>query len=261
MRPLAAAVLALAFIGPTLSCGDDGSAPTGPNEPGDGEQTYSHTLSVGASAQDLLAADDFTDLVVEVDYMTGYAPDPTALDRLETFLEARLYKASITIQDPTEIPAGGQDAYTLDEVRDLETDHRNTYTDGSTLAVYLLIVDGSFEQENVLGIAHYNTSTAFFGAAYDEASGGLGQPSRELTEATTFRHEFGHLLGLVAIDGSGTEMQAEHQDEENGHHCDNDRCLMYYAVESTDLFGSVFGDEIPALDRNCLDDLQANGGR
>ena len=125
----------------------------------------------------------------------------------------------------------------------------------------MLIVDGEYEQANVLGVAHRNTSTAYFGAALDAVSGGLTQPTRRQAEATVFRHEFGHLLGLVAIPGSGTDMQTEHQDEAHGHHCDDDSCLMYYAVESTDLFASVFGGTIPELDAQCIADLRANGGK
>lgn len=229
----------------------------GPIENGE----YSHLEATGASARDFLAAESYTSLVIELDYMAGYAPDPQALDQLRAFLAARLNKSSITIRTPTEIPAGGQASYSLSEIRALEAEHRDEYTEGTTLAAYMLIVDGDYEQANVLGIAHLNTSTAYFGAALDEVSGGLTQPSRELTEATVFHHEFGHLFGLVAIPGSGTTMQTDHQDQAHGHHCDDDRCLMYYAVETTDLFGGIIGSEVPALDANCLADLAANGGK
>lgn len=229
--------------------------------PGNGDQPYSHVRSVGASANDLLADDAFNSVVVEVDFMTGFEPDAGALDLLGDFLAARLNKSSITIRTPTEIPAGAQQSYTLEEVRALEEQHRDEFTDGSTLVAYMLIVDGEFEQANVLGVAHLNTSTTYFGAALDAVSGGLTQPTRRQAEATVFQHEFGHLLGLVALPGSGTDMQTDHQDEAHGHHCDNDRCLMYYAVESTDLFADIFGESIPELDANCLADLQANGGR
>lgn len=231
------------------------------DDDGGNEQSYSHKRSVGASANDLLAGDKFTSLVVEVDFMTGFEPDAGALDLLGDFLAARLNKSSVTIRAPTEIPAEGQQAYTLDEIRALENHHRDEFTEGSRLVAYMLIVDGEFEQANVLGVAHLNTSTAYFGAALDAVSGGLTQPTRRQAEASVFRHEFGHLLGLVAIPGSGTDMQTDHQDEAHGHHCDDDTCLMYYAVESTDLFASVFGGSIPELDANCLADLEANGGK
>lgn len=222
-------------------------------------QQFSHTLAPGHSARDFLSADKFTDLVVEIDYMTGYKPNANALNTLEQFFSQWLHKAEIVILEPTEIQGKDEDTYSAEEIRNLEIEFRDTFTEEPSLSAYILIVDGKYAQENVLGIAYYNTSVAFFGAAFDQASGGLTQVSRYEIETTSFRHEFGHLFGLVAIDGSGTEMQEPHK--EHGNHCDNDQCLMYYAVESTELFGSVFGGDIPQLDQNCINDLQANGGK
>lgn len=242
------------------SCMD--STGSGDSDDADIARPYSHLRNPGASANDFLADSNFTELVIEVDYMEGYAPNAKALDSLKAFLEQRLNKTSVTILEPTVIPPGNQDSYSAAEIRAFEDEHRDEFTKSTQdnqLTAYMVIVDGYFNQNNVLGIAYYNTSNAFFGAAYDEASGGIGQASRFLIEATSFRHEFGHLFGLVNIEGSGTEMQRNHQ--ANGHHCDNDQCLMYYAMETTDLFGQFVGEEIPSLDQNCIDDLQANGGR
>lgn len=238
--------------------------PTSTTEDDDSTQPYSQTENPGLAANDFLDDANFSELVIEIDYMEGFAPNQEALDSLEAFLEQRLHKSSITILEPTEIPSGGQDAYSATDIRNLEEEHRSEFTEttgSDQLTAYMIIVDGYFDQSNVLGIAYYNTSNAFFGPAYEDASGSIGQPSRYLIEAVSFRHEFGHSFGLVNIPGSGTDMQHEHQDEENGHHCDNDECLMYYAMETTDLFGQFVGEEIPPLDNNCILDLQTNGGR
>lgn len=59
-------------------------------------------------------------------------------------------------------------------------------------------------------------------------------------------------------------MQTDHKDEENGNHCDNESCLMYYAMERPDLisqFLDLDGEDVPGLDTNCIADLQANGGK
>lgn len=227
----------------------------------DDQVVYSHTLNPGYSANDFLSADNFTKLEVEIDYMMGYEPNAVALDSLEAFLEQRLNKVSVSILQPTQIPAKGQSSYTATDIRNLEAEYRNEFTEDSTLKAYMIIVDSDFEQQNVLGIAYYNTSSAFFGGTYDEVSGGFNQPSRELTESISFRHEFGHLFGLVNIPGSGTDMQVNHQDTDHGHHCTDDTCLMYYAMENAGVFGQFFGEEIPSLDANCINDLQANGGK
>ncbi|MFD2531233.1 peptidase [Gracilimonas halophila] len=243
----------------TVSCFNN---PTGTDEDNEEEpDQYSHTQNPGLSANDFLSNENYTDLVIEVDYMPGYAPNQQAIDSLQAFLERRLNKTTVTILEPTEVPSGDQSQYSASDVRDLESEHRSEFTEGETLAAYMIIVDGEYEQQNVLGIAYYNTSNAFFGPAYDQASSGFGAPSRYQVEPTSLRHKFGHLFGLVNIDGSGTDMQTDHQDEQNGHHCDNENCLMYYAMERPDLISQFFDDSVAELDANCIADLQANGGK
>ena len=36
---------------------------------------------------------------------------------------------------------------------------------------------------------------------------------------------------------------------------------MYYATETSDIFGTLVTDDIPQLDAQCLMDLRANGGK
>ncbi|MEX0608082.1 MAG: hypothetical protein WD016_04140 [Balneolaceae bacterium] len=248
-------LLFMALIFLTTSCFGN------PSDADEGD-SYSHIRNPGTSANDFLSGENFTNLVIEIDYMGENAPNERALDSLQVFLEQRLNKTSVSILDPTEIPAGEQSTYTANEIRDLEQEHRNEFTEGETLAAYIIIVDGRFEQINVLGIAYFNTSNAFFGPAYEDATSGFGAPSRYRTEATSFRHEFGHLFGLVGIPNSGTEMQTEHKDEEHGNHCDNESCIMYWALERPELLDQFIGtEELPKLDANCINDLQANGGR
>lgn len=255
---LSVSVLLLTAFG-LQSCLDS----TSPNQidpnPGD---SYSHIMNPGTSANDFLADSSFTNLIVEVDYMPGYAPNEQALDSLKAFFQQRLHKSSITIKEPTEVPSGNEERYSAEEIRDLEEENRSTFTKGDTLAAYFVILDGKYQERDLLGIAYYNTSNAFFGPSYEEASSGIGPPSRYQIEAISFRHEFGHLFGLVAVPGSDTEMQSEHRDEQHGNHCDNDECLMYYASERTQLIANnLSGNDITPLDANCKADLQANGGK
>lgn len=259
-RTILILLFSLLFMGLIVQSCDSPTSSDNDEDPLD----YSQTQNPGIAANDFLDDSNFGELVIEVDYMEGYAPNEEALDSLRAFMQQRLNKTSVTILEPTEITAGGQESYSAEEIRTLEEQHRDEFTEtteSNQLTAYMIIVDGYYEQGNVLGIAYYNTSNAFFGSAYDDASGEIGQSSRYLIEATSFRHEFGHLFGLVDIPGSGTDMQNDHQDEENGHHCTNEECLMHYAMETTDLFGQYIGEEIPPLNNNCILDLQNNGGQ
>lgn len=80
------------------------------------------------------------------------------------------------------------------------------------------------------------------------------QVSRQQLFTTLLQHEFGHLLGLV---DQGSPMQHSHRDTDNGAHCDNRSCLMYYAVETDAASAAI----TPLLDAACRADLKANGGK
>ena len=234
------------------------SESSGPDNENPG-QNFSHTLSTGASANDFLADDSFTGLSIEIDYVEGYQPSQTAIDNLESFLEQRLNKpggVSINLDDAISSPEN--DSFTADEIYDLEQQHRDTFSEGKTIAAYFIILDGAYETENVLGVAYLNTSMALFEEVILDNTGGLGQPSDATVEASVLMHEFGHILGLVNI---GTETVQAHEDTENEAHCNVESCLMYWAIQTTDLMGNLTGGEIPDLDAQCIQDLQANGGK
>jgi len=227
-------------------------------EPGETDFSFNHEINPGQSATEFLADDDFERLVVQVQYMQGYEPTQEGLNNLETFLSNRLNKTSITIMGPEEIPAAGQSSYTASDVRNLEREHRSQFSSENQIAAYFIIMDGEYSDADVLGIAHFNTSMALFRPKFDEVSSGIGSPSKEDVETIVLQHEFGHNLGLV---NNGVDMQTNHQDTENGRHCDNDECLMYYAFRNGDLFANIFGRSTPELDENCIADLQAAGGK
>jgi predicted Zn-dependent protease len=244
LLPAALAVLA--------ACGSDTSNAEPDPEP------YAHDLAPGASAGDFLSGGDFDRLVVEVQYVAGFRPTDAALEALQTFLSARLHKpGGIEVRLGAAVPAPNQASYSADDARALEEQHRTRYTEGTTIAAYLLFLDGEYAGgSNVLGIAYNNTSMAVFIEKISQHTGGPLEPSQETVEATVANHEFGHLLGLV---NNGSPMQAEHQDEPNGSHCDNEDCLMHYSVRLSDFIANLLGG-LPQLDQNCLNDLAANGG-
>ena len=251
---LSAAALVL-----VAGCGGDTTGPGGDDGGNDGP-AYSHTRTPGASAEDFLADGEFTGLTIEVDHVEGLAPSQEALDSLRVFLERRLNKpdgVSITLDDAIAPPEDS--VYSAEEIRDLEATHRDVFTEGDELAAYYLFLDGRFEQQGVLGIAYYNTSMAIFEQVIRENSGGATQPRTPVIEASSVRHEMGHVLGLVA---NGTPMAGEdHHDEAHGAHCTKQGTLMYYQVETTDFISNLEGGEVPPLDSLGIQDLRANGGK
>lgn len=262
LRRLAILAIIFSFTFAIFSCSDStvGTDDGGENTDGDEIVEFDSKAPAGDSAKSYLEGDQYTNLQVEIDYMPNHAPTQNGLDSLKTFLEQRLNKQTISFRDPTEIESGGQSSYSSSDIRSLEDKHRDyvTKSDDNTLQVYFLIVDGEYaNQSNVLGIAYWNTSVAFFGQTIEEVSGTPPTaPSKEKIEGTVFRHEFGHNMGLVGI---GTPTQSDHKTDGSAH-CTTDGCLMEPSVETTNFFDNFSGD-IPSLDEFCIEDLQANGGK
>ena len=151
----------------------------------------------------------------------------------------------------------GQDTYSSQQIRDLEAEHRTHYTraESDTIRAYFLVLDGKYTREKVVGIAYYNTSMAFFGQTIDDITGGVTQPSQEKVEATVFRHEFGHNLGLV--NNGIPPQEGSHHDEENGAHCTEQACVMYHTIETTDYFSNIFDGTVPSFEQFCTEDMAA----
>lgn len=250
------ALLSIVFL---IQCSDNSPTSSNPDNgnPNNPEpETYSHTQRTGSAAVDFLSDSEFTSLTLEVDYVEGFKPTSQAISALQNFLETYLNKPDgITINLDEPIPLSGKDTLTVQDVVDMENQYRSTFTSGSDLGVYMIIPDGVFERENVLGFAYYNTSVAILEERIRQISGGFGEPSTSVVETAVMNHEIGHLLGLVA---NGTPATSDHHDEENGAHCTNDACLMYFAVQSAGFMGNLLGSSAPGLDQACIQDLQAN---
>jgi predicted Zn-dependent protease len=217
-----------------------------------------HFRNLGESAKDLLSDDRFTALVVEIQFMTGFKPDETAVSNLKDFLYEHLHKpAGISIVTK-EIQPAQDSVLTIDEVWDIEKKNRTAFSRGKTITVYILYTNGNFIENHMLGYAYRNTSVVLFGRNIHENSNKLRRPSRTYVETRVLQHELGHLLGLV---NTGSPLQSGHNDAEHGKHCINKQCVMYHITDTEDVTSFVLNKEMPKLDKACLEDLKANGGK
>lgn len=252
-RVITAIVLGIVVLTTPTCSKKDASFINNPNK-----DAAAYNKPVGSSARDLLSSSTYTSLAVEIQYISGYAPDAAALNLLQQFLATRLNKpAGITISTKA-IPDPGQATLSLSQVREIENNNRTLFNTGTQLSIYILYTNSDFTDAGTLGIAYRNSSAALMGKKIHDNSGGFGQVSRTKLEATVLEHEVGHLLGLVDL---GSPMQSAHKDATHGNHCSNEQCLMYYASETTDVFGFLSRNAAPSLDAGCLADLKANGGK
>jgi len=75
-------------------------------------------------------------------------------------------------------------------------------------------------------------------------------------EQSTLIHEMGHALGLV---NTGLPMKTAHEDPINKHHCNDDKCVMYWTNEgSSDMVNFVknviTSGSVIMFDAQCLRD-------
>ena len=269
---VAALATSLLLVGLAGSCGDSGTVNSSgmqfrsPRESTD----YNSHQAAGASAHDLLSADKYQSLLIEIQAMQGFEPTAQAQSALQDFITARVNKpGGVTVVVDPPIPAQNKGAYTLNDVGQLEAANRQNYTTGTRVVSYFLFLDGASTEDDaqsgrkILAYAYQNTSMAVFEKTIQSISGSLpGQPSLSTVETTVVEHELGHLLGLVNL-SPGTPIQSPHQDTPNGNHCNVKSCLMYFSVNTSDVVKTLlsFGGTPPALEAQCLADLKANGGK
>jgi len=216
--------------------------------------------ALGTSAEDLLSDDIYDKLMVEFAYTAGFRPLQETIDTFRQFLEQRLNKPGSIIFVETEIITPLVETQSISDIRDIEADQRTKYTDGDTIAVFVYFSHANSENDTetskTLGTAYYNTSLVVFEQTLlDLAS--LPVFDLFILEATTFQHEFGHLLGLVNL--VDDDIHENHEDNVHSNHCIVEECLMYFESNNSNSFKNKIS--VPVLDPLCIEDLQAKGGK
>lgn len=158
-----------------------------------------------------------------------------------------------------DLPTQGQRSWTIAEMQDLAEEYREGESTEDHSNFFIAIVNGYKEgddgeiNESVIGVSLTGTSIIFL---FRDVIAGSEVPQYVL--ASTVVHELGHALGLV---NNGIEPATDHHDSDNGAHCSNPDCVMYWQnegladvrefakqVRTTGNFG-MFGPE-------CLEDFE-----
>lgn len=248
-------------------CSDDSDTANGGPDPVD---RTANLLSTGASGGDILSNENYDRILVEVAYVEGFRPTIQAIDNLRTYLEERTFKEEISFNYRT-LPSPDEESLTLTEIAALEAENRTAYNTGRTLAVYIYFADAPSDSDNpqdglvTLGAVYRNTSMIIHESTIRDLASRSVIITLADVETTALTHEFGHLFGLVDL---GTPEINLHEDPNAPNHCDVEGCLMRAELE----FGSGIMamlesrtarglDGLPALDPECILDLQAIGGR
>ncbi|MES2331802.1 MAG: hypothetical protein V4539_19500 [Bacteroidota bacterium] len=229
---------------------------TGSNVPATGRNSTVDKQPVGKSANQLLSANTFTTLNLEIQYSPGMKPQDQSVTNLVNFLSTYLNKPGGINVVQTQVGSFGASVAPLQDVVNFEDKNRSVYTGGNTISIWLYFADADYSVQDVAGISFWNTSMVVFEKTIQAKTGGIGQASRVKVESGTLMHEMGHLLGLV---NTGTTMVKPHEDASHIAHCSNSSCLMYYAIQTSGLMN--MNNSIPGLDVDCVNDLRGNGGK
>lgn len=236
-----------------VSCSKDNSIST--------DNKYLNRQVVGSSAHNLLSGKTFNSIIIELAYNEGFKPNQTTINNFVSFIEKRTNKPNGITLDIKVIPSSGNNTYSIDEISNIEKQHRTHYNTSNQIAIWAYFTDGKSDKDSsvnntvVLGAAYWNTSFVIYEKTIQGLSSSPFQPKRSVLETTVINHEFGHILGLTNI---GTPIQSDHQDASHPKHCKIKSCLMYWAAETNVLSNSSSTAQLGA---QCLADLKANGGK
>ena len=203
----------------------------------------------GECKYEILRGNEYSRLHIEVNYVTGNAPDSDALNLLKQRIKEVSDKSTVTVSQSS---FGSTDnSYTLEEIIELESSERTEFKEGNTFVVHILYLNGEYsDNSQALGIAYSGTSFVMFKEKIEDASF-LLISSKDIEKAVIV-HEFGHLLGLV---NKGYQSPHDHEDPDHPHHSNNEESVMYWAIESQDIANQLDGEPPNNFDEYDLDDL------
>ncbi len=220
---------------------------------------------------------DVTQVIIEIDYETGQEPftgpvlgmgDTFDLSQanLERLLSTRktltLPRVVADMEDVGNIP---DEELTVPDVLALADAHRAQHDRAGVKTFYVIFVSGHFAtaagvQNGVLGVSIGNTGVLVMFKDVIRSTGVVALPNVvRFVEQAVMIHELGHGFGLV---DNGVPMTSLHKDTENGAHCDNDQCVMYFTNDGAADAARFVQQKVTSgntilFDAHCLADVDA----
>lgn len=188
----------------------------------------------------------YSKIVIEVDYESSTAPDQSALDLLKNRISS-ICKKEVQIElsdsfgdDISSYPLGA-----IYGIQEANRDHSNQFIriGEDVFYAYVLYLDGTYsEGSGIIGLTYSADSYTIFQQNIKNNVSPFGfHPTASEVERSVLIHEFGHILGLVSRGQDAS--YAYKEDASNDAHCENDGCVMYYAVD-TNAFSAFINNKI-----------------
>ena len=208
----------------------------------------------GGLALACLRDDAYRELVIEIDHAPGYNPESSTVSLLKERLGQVCDKPDVIRIELNEVDFSETTTWTADKVRDIGHETMDSSPQTSVLRWHVIMPEGKYSDESVLGVAVDASTIALFSDSIDDATS-IFNPriSDEDIENSVMVHEFGHLLGLVNLVYTSP---ADHEDSEHPGHSNNEDSVMYWAVETVTISAWFSGDLPTEFDQDDLDDLE-----
>lgn len=138
----------------------------------------------------------------------------------------------VGISQMTEIPAQNKTGFTANDILNLAERYRNTEGNAVDGNIFVLFLDGYFKQDDTVRqtIAGVHITGTTVVAVFKPlvTSSHVTKMVRDFVEQSIVIHEIGHAIGLVK---NGLPLTSSHQDIDNGAHCTNTACVMFWQNE------------------------------
>ena len=225
----------------------------------------------GPGPRDYVSGKDYSTWIVEVDVVGNAAPPSGVLDFVKNRLQSVVTKpGGVEFRIDETAPARGG-AWSDNDILQYDDHTQDLDTGGKTVVLHLLVLDGNYETNGVLGVTYSRGGAtgpiAIFSQSLRDGCGPVCLGGVTVPFEAVIVHEFGHAMGLV---NNGIPMVHPHEAEtcdrgggaqpDHGHST-NANSVMTCAVETNALFNLLNGNPPTDYDSNDRADLCNAGGK
>ena len=196
-----------------------------------------------------MQAQPYSKIIIEIDYISGYEPTSSTKSALQDVFQ-NVARKQVTFAGGNVITPT-KNTYTVNDLIAMEKTNRQYYTSGDTAVVYMMFLNGQFQNGGALGVSFKASSMALFVERINDATSALILYSQ--IEKAVAVHELGHLMGLVNIN---YRSERNHEDVQHPSHSNNENSVMFWAVEDISLKNVLNFGPPSNFDNDDLFDLQ-----
>ena len=176
----------------------------------------------GNACKPILQPSAYTEIVLEVDWVSGREPSPGAVSHVVNLLKRETGKP-VTLKGGNLLPSQGGN-YDEDKIQRIAA-QRNTKSEVPVASLWVGYLDGTTKGGGAAGVAWGGTIATVF---MDTIDGLPFPPSvKEGIEKTIIVQEIFHLLCMVNI---GYKSPRDHEDRDHPRHSKNPNSVMYWAL-------------------------------